>query len=109
MDDLRVISSTVGTINLYSRDLMTIHKINSTTGVITLRTLNSINTQGPLNYFNVTSQARPEIAMVGYVRIYVDAAKVLGSGPANTFEIIRGGSSFINMFQFSFALTGNPI
>jgi hypothetical protein len=109
MTDGSILSTTVGTVNVYSRDLMTIYKINSTTGVITLRTLDSINTQGLLNYFNVSSLARPEISMVGYVRIYVDAAKVLGSGPSNTFEIVRGSSAYINMFQFSFALTGHPV
>jgi hypothetical protein len=62
-----------------------------------------------LNYANVSSLTRPNITVVNYVKIIVDASSVFATGPRRPtgININRGGSSFIDMSIYSFLLTGN--
>jgi hypothetical protein len=109
MSLIPTISSSTGAITIESLGLMTIGRITSTTGIVSLYTQNAITTVDLLNYPNITSYARPVLSMQQSISILVNADAVFAIGPnfPDGVEILRGVSDDIDMASYSSILTGN--
>ena len=109
MTNVSPISTNVGAITINTLGLMTIGRLQSTTGLISLTTLDSITTVQQLNYANITSLTRPVVSLVQSINILIDSNSVLAIAPnfPDGVEIVRGGSDDIDMSIYSSILTGN--
>ena len=101
------IRSSVGAITIESFGVMTLGRVISTTGLITLRSLDDgIRTLNLLNFPNVSSQTSPHIHLKKAANIRVDSFSVWAYGPKqpNGLELFRGSSANIDMSIYNFAL-----